>query len=203
MINSHQTQCLTQASLASMLLSSCSSKDGSRNPFLPGEKSPQPLAAFLCTSFSAVLCRVCSIMAGLFGQRSALAAPGSGFRPHLSPPPDSVETITGGYSTLPGATAMTNQQTTGQIRPIAPLALSSAHSEAYNAVIDAFDNGLKKSFDLLIRDLEPIEIVSVDCVCVLMDCERLIERLKLFKALTAEIDNFGEKVSGQKEVAHG
>jgi hypothetical protein len=80
-------------------------KAGSRNPFIPGERSPQPLAAFLCASFSAVSCRVYSVMAGLFGQRLALAAPGSGFRPHLSPPPDSVETIAGGYSQLPGVTA--------------------------------------------------------------------------------------------------
>lgn len=97
---------LTGVSLAVILTSlSQKTKAGSRNPFLPGEKSPQPLAAFLCLSFSAALCRVYFVMAGLFGQRSALAAPGSGFRPHLSPPPDSVETIAGGYSFLPGVTA--------------------------------------------------------------------------------------------------
>jgi hypothetical protein len=82
-------------------------------------------------------------------------------------------------------------QNSGPIRPIIPLTLCSTHAEAYNALIDAFDNGLKKSFDLLIRDLEPMEISPVDCVCVLMDCERLIERLKVFKALTAEVENFG------------
>lgn len=92
-------------SMAILFLLSQKTKAGSRNPILPGDKTPQPLAAFLCLPFSAVLCRVYSVMAGLFGQRSALAAPGSGFRPHLSPPPDSVETIAGGYSTLPGVTA--------------------------------------------------------------------------------------------------
>lgn len=86
---------------------------------------------------------------------------------------------------------MTTQQTTGQIRPTIPLTLNSAHAEAYNAVIDAFDNGLNKSFDLLIRDLEPTEITAVDCQCVQMDCERFIERLKSLKALTAEIKHFG------------
>lgn len=80
-------------------------KAGRRNPFLPGEKSPQPLAAFLCASFSAALCRPYSVMAGLSGQRSALAAPGSGFLPRLSPPPDTVGSIAGGYSILPGVTA--------------------------------------------------------------------------------------------------
>jgi len=80
-------------------------KVGRRNPFSPGEKSPQPLAAFLCASFRAALCRAYSVMAGLFGQRSALAAPGSGFLPHLSPPPDTVGSIAGGYSTLPGVAA--------------------------------------------------------------------------------------------------
>lgn len=97
---------LTAALLtANMLSLSQKTKAGRRNPFLPGEKSPQPLAAFLCASFCAALCRAYSVMAGLFGQRSALAAPGSGFLPHLSPPPDTVGSIAGGYSTLPGVTA--------------------------------------------------------------------------------------------------
>lgn len=65
-----------------------------------GEKSPQFLAAFLCPPFSLVKYLGCSIMAGLFGQRSALAAPCRSFRPHSSPPPDSVETIAGGYILL-------------------------------------------------------------------------------------------------------
>ncbi|MGZ5051228.1 MAG: hypothetical protein ACXWF8_00015 [Methylobacter sp.] len=69
---------------------------GRRNPFKLGEKSPQPYVAFLCASFSAALCRAYHSMTGCFGQRSALAAPSCGFRPHFSPSPDSVETIGGG-----------------------------------------------------------------------------------------------------------
>ena len=97
---------LTPALLtAKMAPLSQKTKVGSRNPYLPGDKTPQPIAAFLCLSFSAASCRIYSVMAGLFGQRSALAAPGSGFRPHLSPPPDTVESIDGGYSLLPGVSA--------------------------------------------------------------------------------------------------
>ena len=70
---------------------------GSRNP-ANGEKSPHSIAAFLCTSlFRAALSRLFT-MTGCGGQVSHLAAPFGGFRPHYSPSPDSVETISGGYS---------------------------------------------------------------------------------------------------------
>ena len=78
---------------------------GSRNPFLQGEKSPQSLAAFLCTSlFSAALSRL-FIMAGCLGHGSSMAAPCSGFRPLSSPSPNVVENIGGGYFPLQGVTA--------------------------------------------------------------------------------------------------
>nr|WP_305908489.1 hypothetical protein [Methylomarinum sp. Ch1-1]MDP4521325.1 hypothetical protein [Methylomarinum sp. Ch1-1] len=47
-------------------------------------------------------------MAGFYGQRLALAAPVGGFPPHLSPSPDTVESISGGYSESTGETAMVN-----------------------------------------------------------------------------------------------
>jgi len=71
---------------------------GRRNPSSTGEKSPQPIAAFLCLSFRAVLCRVISVLAGCFGHGSSMAAPVGGFRPHFSPSPASVETSGDGYS---------------------------------------------------------------------------------------------------------
>lgn len=71
---------------------------GRRNPLSTGEKSPQPIAAFLCLSFRAALRRVVSVMAGCFGHGSSMAAPVGGFRPHYSPSPASVETCGGGYS---------------------------------------------------------------------------------------------------------
>ncbi|MDO9269402.1 MAG: hypothetical protein Q7T96_09870 [Methylobacter sp.] len=44
-------------------------------------------------------------MAGLFGQRSALAGTVTGFPLHLNPPPNTVESIGGGYSSFNGVTA--------------------------------------------------------------------------------------------------
>ncbi|WP_404355568.1 hypothetical protein [Methylotuvimicrobium sp. KM1] len=81
---------------------------GRGNPFSSGDKTPQPLAAFLCLPFSAALNRDYSVMAGLFRQRSALAAPLGGFPPCLSPPPDTVESIRGGLFLTSGVTAMKN-----------------------------------------------------------------------------------------------
>lgn len=89
---------LTDCACVAMLYLAGTSSTGSRNPFSTGEKSPQPIAAFLCLSFRAALCRVYSVMAGCLGQRSALAAPVGGFLPLFSPSPDEVEIIGGGYS---------------------------------------------------------------------------------------------------------
>jgi hypothetical protein len=101
---------LTAAKLTVILAPLFSKREvGRRNLHLPGEKSPQPLAAFLCVSFSAALCRVYSVMAGLFGQRSALAAPGSGFLPHLSSATRYCRKYRWRLSSLPGVTAMKSQ----------------------------------------------------------------------------------------------
>ncbi len=71
---------------------------GRGNPSSTGEKSPQPIAAFLCLSFRAAFCRLISVMAGCFGHGSSMAAPVGGFPPHFSPSPDTVESIDDGYS---------------------------------------------------------------------------------------------------------
>lgn len=63
---------LTDCGRVAMLFTAGTSSTGSRNPAVLA-KSPQPIAAFLCLSFSAALCRLHSVMAGCFGQRSALA----------------------------------------------------------------------------------------------------------------------------------
>jgi len=89
---------LTECWRVAMLFSAGSSSTGRGNPFSTGEKSPQQIAAFLCLSFRAALCRFHSVMAGCFGQRSALAAPVGGFPPHYSPSPDTVESVGDGYS---------------------------------------------------------------------------------------------------------
>lgn len=97
---------LTAARLTDILFAlSQKTKAGRENPFSTGEKSPQPIAAFLCLSFSAASCRAYSVMAGCFGQRSALAAPVGGFSPHFSPSPDTVRSIDGGYTHTTGVTA--------------------------------------------------------------------------------------------------
>lgn len=71
-----------------------------------GHKRPLSNVVFLCPPKTrAVLRLVLFIMAGLFGQRSALAGTVTGFPPHLSPPPDTVESISGGYPLYNGVTA--------------------------------------------------------------------------------------------------
>ncbi|MDO9139077.1 MAG: hypothetical protein Q7U38_01940 [Methylobacter sp.] len=61
---------------------------------------------FLCPpKTQAVFCRVLFVMVGLFGQRSALAGACTGFRPHLSPPPNAVESIVGGTPIFTGLPA--------------------------------------------------------------------------------------------------
>ena len=91
---------LTAPNLADRITTAGNIQHGSRNPFRKGDKSPLPLVAFLCLSFSAAFGRVNSVLAGCLGQRSALAAPFRGFRPLFSPSPNVVENISGGYSTL-------------------------------------------------------------------------------------------------------
>jgi len=60
-------------------------KVGISTPFRYGEKSPRFHAAFLCPPFSTVLIRAYSVMAGLFGQPSRLAAPYRGSTNPLNP----------------------------------------------------------------------------------------------------------------------
>ena len=71
-----------------------------------GHNRPLNTVVFLYPPKSnAALIRLFSIRAGLFGQRSALAGSVTSFRPHLSPPPNTVESINGGYSPNNGVTA--------------------------------------------------------------------------------------------------
>jgi hypothetical protein len=71
-------------------------KVGIRTPFRTGEKSPRPLAAFLCPPFSTALARAYSVMAGLFGQPLRLAAPVRGSSNPLNPVAQSFEPFGGG-----------------------------------------------------------------------------------------------------------
>lgn len=101
------------------MLSSHSQKTsvGRGNSFSLAIKTPTlQSGVFLCSSFSRPLRSCLSVMAGLFGQRSALAVSESGFPPHASPSPDTVESIRGGLFLISGVTAMTtsNQAQTAQ-----------------------------------------------------------------------------------------
>lgn len=71
-------------------------KVGIGTPFRYGEKSPRLLAAFLCPPFSTALLRAYSVMAGLFGQPSRLAAPYRGSSNPLNPVAQSLEPFGGG-----------------------------------------------------------------------------------------------------------
>jgi hypothetical protein len=75
-------------------------KVGIRTPFRYGEKSPRLHAAFLCPPFITVLLRAYSVMAGLFGQPSRLAAPYRGSSNPLNPVAQSFEPFGGGYFLL-------------------------------------------------------------------------------------------------------
>jgi hypothetical protein len=90
------------ASLSNLMLS-INRSAGRGNPFLQGEKSPQPIAAFLCLSFSAALCRVYSVMAGCFGHPLRMAAPCSGISTPLQPVAHAVESMDDGYPRLQGS----------------------------------------------------------------------------------------------------
>lgn len=74
---------------------------GRRNPIRLGQKRPLLNAVFFCHSFwQALLKRLLTIMARYCGQRSALAAPSRGFRPHFNAPPNTVESIRRRYPSL-------------------------------------------------------------------------------------------------------
>ena len=106
MISPQEKPTLTNVAMAATIAPlSQKTKAWSRNQS-NGRNRPLSNVVFLCPpKTQAVFCRVLSIMAGLFGQRSALAGTVTGFRPHLNPPPDTVESIGGGYSPNNGVTA--------------------------------------------------------------------------------------------------
>lgn len=75
-------------------------KVGISTPFGRGENSPQSLAAFLCPVISTAFVRVYSVMAGLFGQPSRLAAPLRGSTNPLNPVARRLVPMGGGYFLL-------------------------------------------------------------------------------------------------------
>jgi hypothetical protein len=109
---------LTSTSGVATMVIAGTSSTGRENPYM-AKKSPQPLAAFLCLPFfSAALSRLFT-MTGCSGQRSALAAPCSGFSLHCTPSPDTVRSISGGYPLYMETVNMTpkNHQVSEQNRP--------------------------------------------------------------------------------------
>jgi len=92
---------LTDKSTRAILIPlSKKTKVGISTPFRTGEKSPQPLAAFLCPPFSTDLIRAYSVMAGLFGQPLRLTAPVRGSTNPLNPVARRLVPMGGGYSML-------------------------------------------------------------------------------------------------------
>ncbi len=97
---------LTAPTLATSITDAGNIQHGCGSSFLLGEKSPLLTVVFLCTSLFSAALSCLFIMAGCFGQRSALTVlPSSSFPLQFSPPPDTVESIRVGYSSLLGATA--------------------------------------------------------------------------------------------------
>ncbi len=90
---------LTCSPLAATIPTAGSSQRGCGNPFRKGDKSPLPLVAFLCLSFSAAFGRVNSVMAGCLGSLRAGRTLSRYFHP-IQPVAHAVESIGGGYSTL-------------------------------------------------------------------------------------------------------
>ncbi len=91
---------LTAPTLATSIIDAGNIQHGRENLFRrSGDKTPQPIVAFLCLSFSAAFGRVYSVMAGCLGSlrasrfRFAIFSPLSTRRPCR-------EKLGGGYSTL-------------------------------------------------------------------------------------------------------
>lgn len=96
---------LTDCTRVSILYAAGNKSAGICTPRNKGEKSPQPYVAFLCASFSAALCRVYSVMAGLFGQPRGWPVPLSGSANPLKSVAQSFAPLCGGYSLYKGVSA--------------------------------------------------------------------------------------------------
>lgn len=110
---------LTHQNSSAILLTAGTPSAGPEKPgFVLAKKSPQSLAAFLCLSFSTALRRLHSVMAGCFGQRSALAGSNTRFfSVPLQPVAQCPEKVSAAVQLICiGATAM-NTQATGKFRP--------------------------------------------------------------------------------------
>lgn len=95
----HQNQTgLTAPNLADTINSAGNIQHGCRNLRL-GDKTPLPLVAFLCLSFSAAFGRVNSVMAGCLGSLRA-GRTLSRYSYLIQPATHAVGSIGGGYSTL-------------------------------------------------------------------------------------------------------
>jgi hypothetical protein len=91
---------LTDSKVKAILNPAGNSQYGCRNLFRrSGDKTPQPIVAFLCLSFSAAFGRVYSVMAGCLGSLRAGRFRFAIFLPH-STRRHAVGSIGGGYSTL-------------------------------------------------------------------------------------------------------
>lgn len=95
---------LTFSPLAATMPTAGSSQRGRGNPFNKGDKTPLPLVAFLCLSFSAAFGRVYSVMAGCLGSLRAGRSFVRYFHP-TQPVAHAVESIGGGYPLYKGFTA--------------------------------------------------------------------------------------------------
>ncbi|MGD7036361.1 hypothetical protein [Methylotuvimicrobium buryatense] len=150
---------------------------GRENPFQVAIKTPQPLAAFLCLPFSTALIRVYSVMAGLFRQRSALAAPLGGFSPCLSPPPDTVRSIRGGYSLSSGVTAMTTSK---------PAYQRNQSQASKNVTLKRRIDRLVESITRVDADLFTNGATEGDLLCLEIDAQRMADYCRFIRQSRAE-----------------
>lgn len=90
---------LTNGRSGAILYARSTRPHGSRNPYRTGVDTPLQ-GVFLCPKFNMAFSRVDSIMVGLSGQHSVLAATCSRFSTPFKSAAHAVESIGGGYSLL-------------------------------------------------------------------------------------------------------
>jgi len=120
--------------------------------FRTGEKSPQPIVAFLCASYCAALCRL-SIMTGCFWEAFAACRTCSRyFHPKIQPVAHAVESMNGGYSLLKNRITRMNTQSSHAQNPANPSRNAKTNPMPRRSLADILKEQARQ------RGLEPLPL---------------------------------------------
>ncbi|MBE0438013.1 MAG: hypothetical protein IBX56_19710 [Methylomicrobium sp.] len=152
---------------------------GRGNPEYIGEKTPTiQSGVFLCASFSTALNRVYSVMAGLFGQRSALA--GSYvpvFHPMQARHPIPWKVSRGGLSIKHRITAMTTPK---------PAHTRNQSQASKNVTLKRRIDRLVESITRVDADLFTNGATDGDLLCLEIDAQRMADYCRFIRQSLAE-----------------